>query len=198
MRSLDGVVDRPARFQLIVALVLGLVLVVIPLYLWRRPRVQLASATTTESSNTAAVPTTIPSIAAPSVEGGMEPKVALSDVKIVACQDSGAKKIPPEQCDRVVELEKLFTKAISESAACIPKDAGGGTIIYVLDMNFKKKFFSIHTPKEGRTFKNAALVGGCQIGVKAKLRTLSDDPFVHQHHHYKLSVTAVYPGSIKP
>src|SRR5512140_1027414 len=32
--------DRPARLQMLVALVLGLVLVAIPLYLWRRPRAE--------------------------------------------------------------------------------------------------------------------------------------------------------------
>src|SRR6185503_11184015 len=44
--ALDAQVDRPARLQMIVALILGLVLVAIPLYLWRRPRAESISVNT--------------------------------------------------------------------------------------------------------------------------------------------------------
>ena len=44
--ALDAQVDRPARLQMIVALILGLVLVAIPLYLWRRPRAESISVDT--------------------------------------------------------------------------------------------------------------------------------------------------------
>jgi hypothetical protein len=193
--TLSGHADRPARLQVIVALGLGLVLVVIPLYLWRRPRAQPIA--TLPGASIAAVPTTIPTIPAPSVETQSKP--IISDVKVIACHNPGAnKKAPPEPCEHIVEIEKPFAKAVSENTACVPTDAGGGVIAYALEVSFKRKSISVYTPKEGRTFNNAKLVNACLAEVKAKLHTLPLDAITHRHSQYKLSITATYPGFIKP
>ncbi|MCL2777684.1 MAG: hypothetical protein FWD73_06740 [Polyangiaceae bacterium] len=182
---------------MIVALGLGLVLVMIPLYLWRRPRAQ--PITTPAGESTAAIPTTIPTIPAPSVESSAQSKPVISDVKVVACHNPGAnKKLPVEPCDHIVELEKSFTKAVSESATCVPPDAGGGAIAYALEVSFKRKSIFVYTPKDGRTFNNAKLVSACLAEVKAKLHTAPLDALAHRHSQYKLSITASYPGFIKP
>lgn len=193
LSGLDPNLDRPARVQMIVALVLFLVLVAIPLYLWRRPRAESIAAAT-GSSSAAAVAAPPPTVTAPSPA---EEKVTLSDVRVLSCHDPGPKRTPPDQCDHVAVVEQAVSKAVEESAACVAKDAGGGTIQYVVDVSFKRKGASVTTPKDGRTFRNTKVVASCQSAVKARLTALALDAAAHQHQRYKLAITATYPGPVK-
>ena len=194
LSSIEAAVDRPARLQMIVALMLGLVLVAIPLYLWRRPRAE--SISTAHSGADAGGAPMLPMM--PTTAAESEPKPTLSDARVLQCQDPGSKKTSPEQCDHVPELEKAFAKAIEESASCVPKDAGGGTIQYVADVSFKKKAVVVTTPKEARSMKNVKVAAACATTVKAKLHTLALDGLTHQHARYKIAITATYPGPVKP
>jgi hypothetical protein len=190
--QIDLSADRPARLQMIVALLLGLVLVAIPLYLWRRPRAESIAATGSADAGSD------PTAGSPApVTTSDDAKLSLGDAKSILCQDPGPKKTAPEQCDHVVEVEKAFAKAIEESASCVPKDAGGGTIQYVADVSFKKKALNVAVPKEGRTLKNAKAISACHAAVKSKLQALSLDPIAHTHSRYKIAITASYPGSVK-
>jgi hypothetical protein len=191
--QLDLSADRPARLQMIVALILGLVLVAIPLYLWRRPRAESIAATGSADSGVDPSAAAAPTTTTPVDEG----KPAIGEPKSVLCQDPGPKKTAPEQCDHVVDVEKAFAKAIEEAATCVPKDAGGGTIQFVVDVSFKRKALNVATPKEGRTMKNAKVVTSCQSAVKSKLQALSLDAVQHTHARYKIAITATYPGSVK-
>ncbi len=177
---------------MIVALILGLVLVAIPLYLWRRPRAESISvgAGATDSGALPAV------TAAPTP--GVEEKLVVGEAKILSCHDPGPKKTPPEQCDHVAELEKAFAKAIEEQASCVPREAGGGTIIYVADVTFKKKTAVVSTPKEGRTLKSSKVAGACEKAVRNKLSTLPFESMKHEHARYRVAITATYPGAVKP
>lgn len=193
--QVDLSADRPARLQMLVALVLGLVLVAIPLYLWRRPRAESIAATGSADAgvdpNAAAAPTTS---ASPADEG----KPTLGEPKSIMCQDPGPKKTAPEQCDRLADVEKAFAKAIEDTAAsCIPKDAGGGTIQFVADVSFKRKALNVSTPKDGRTMKNGKVVSACQSAVKSRLQAVSLDAVQHAHARYKIAITASYPGTVK-
>ena len=176
---------------MIVALLLGLVLVAIPLYLWRRPRAESIAVAVGDGGAdpaTAQVPGPPPD----------DPKPTLGEAKSILCQDPGPKKTSPEQCDHVVEIEKALAKAIEESASCVPKDAGGGTIQYVADVSFKRKAINVATPKETRTMKNVKVATACQSAVKGKLQALALDPINHQHARYKIAITASYSGAVKP
>ena len=188
-----GAADRPARLQMIVALILGLVLVAIPLYLWRRPRADAVAVSVSGSGDPAAAP----SSAAPPPTLVAEETPMVSDVRVLLCQDPGPKKTAPEQCDHVVEVERAFAKAIEENASCMPKDAGGGTVIYVADVSFKHKAVNVATPKEGRTMKNLKAIGACQVAVKSRLQALPLDHLTHAHARYKIAMTATYPGAAK-
>jgi hypothetical protein len=190
--ALDAQVDRPARLQMIVALFLGLVLVAIPLYLWRRPRAD-AIAVQGGGADAGALPPVTGASAAP-----QEDRLAVGEAKILSCHDPGPKKTSPEQCDHVVDLEKAFAKAIEETATCVARDAGGGTIIYLADVGFKRRIVSIGTPKEGRTLKSSKVAGACERAVKGRLTSLPFDTMKHEHARYRVSITATYPGPVKP
>jgi hypothetical protein len=190
---LDLAADRPARLQMIVALILGLVLVAIPLYLWRRPRAESISASGTNDGgvdpNAAAGP------AVTTTDGDGKP--TLGDARSLLCQDPGPKRTAPEQCDHVVEVEKALARAIEESAGCVPREAGGGTIQFVADVSFKRKVVGISTPKDTRTMKNAKAVSACQSAVKSRLQSLPFDSINHVHARYRIAITASYAGPVK-
>lgn len=174
--------DRPARVQMIVALVLGLVLVAIPLYLWRRPRADTIPMST---SPDAAAATVEPTSAAP------PEKPQIGETKVILCQDPGTKKTAAEQCDHVADLEKAIVKAIEEAGPCA-KGEGGGAIGYVADVSFKRKAIAISTSKEKTTLKSAKAVSACQAAVKGKLGSVAFDSLTHSHSRYKIAVTATY------
>lgn len=193
LANLDSAIDAPARLQMIVALILGLVLVAIPLYLWRRPRAEsIAVARTGPDGGTLATGMTTPP-----ATNDSDPKTTLSDPRVQACQDPGPKRTAPEQCDHLPDFEKAFANAIDESASCVPKDAGGGTVQYVADISFKKKSIAVTAPKEGRTFKNAKIAGACASAIKGHLSVVALDAMTHQHARYKIAITATYPGAVK-
>jgi hypothetical protein len=178
---------------MIVALMLGLVLVAIPLYLWRRPRAESIPV-----AAGAADASVLPAVTgAPTA--GTEEKLVIGEAKTLSCHDPGPKKTAPEQCDHVVELEKALAKAIEESSSCVTRDMGGGSIIYVADVTFKKKTAAlITTPKEGRTLKSPKVVGGCERAIKSKLANVAFETMKHEHARYRVSITATYPGPVKP
>ncbi len=194
LSGLDPNPERPARVQMIVALLLVLVLVAIPLYLWRRPRAESIA-----SGGASAAPAETVSSPPPvtSTSPGEE-KVTVGDVRIISCHDPGSRKTPREQCDHVAAVEQALTKAVEESASCVPKEAGGGTIQYVVDVSFKRKGATVTTPRDGRNLRNAKAVSACHSAVKARLSALALDGVAHQHQRYKLEVTATYPGPVKP
>ncbi len=175
--------DKTARFQMLVALGLGLVLIAVPLYLWRRPRAEALTVATAASAGDGMgsdAPPPPPEV------------VRLTDVKVLACLDPGPKKTPPERCDHLSAVEQALGKAIEETASCVPKEAAGGTIVFVADVSFKKRSIGVLVPKEGRTIKSTAVALGCQGAVKAKLQSVALDGVAHEHARYKLAVTATY------
>jgi len=190
--ALDAHVDRPARLQMVVVLVLLLVLVAIPLYLWRRPRAEAIPVTAYSADAGALPPVTAAVTAAPPEE-----KVVVGEPKILSCHDPGPKKTAPEACDHVVDLDKGLAKAVEESAACVPRDAGGGTLIYVADVTFKRRTVAVATPREGRTLKSAKVATACEKAVRAKLLALPYETMKHEHARYRVALTATYPGPVK-
>ncbi len=180
--------ERPARLQMIVALVLGLVLIAIPLYLWRRPRAPAIAAIANDAGAGALTASPTSTVATP------ESKVTLGVPKLLSCHDPGPKKTAPEDCDHLPDVEKAFVKAIEENAACVPSDAGGGSVVYLADVSFKRRGITVSTPKEGRTLKSSKVVSACQAAVRAKLHGLSlDETTNHAHARYRISLTATYP-----
>lgn len=194
LAAFEAGVERPVRLQLTVAFVLLLMAVAIPLYLWRRPRAlpELAAGAQSAASLDAFGN---PSATAPPRDLG---SVLVGDGKTLSCGDtSGRRSANAPPCDRLVELERALSTAITESAACVPREAGGGAIPYVLDVNFKKHTVALTTPKDGRTFKDPNVTATCQAAVKARLPTTMLEGVGHQHARYRISVSATYPGPVK-
>ena len=188
--------DRPARVQMVLALLLGLVLVAIPLYLWRRPRVETTAAVV---ETDAAVAQASPLDAGAAPEGGPASAVTLSPASMVECHDPGPRKTPVEQCDRLTTFEQSFARAIEQSAACVPTSAGGGTLPYVADVSFQRKRspITVSVAKDGRSLRSTRAAVLCAAAVKKTLAGFELDPLQHAHTRYKIAITATYPGTAK-
>jgi hypothetical protein len=215
-----GGVDRVARVQTIAAIVLGLVLIAIPLYLWRRPRSDAPPVTSAMATDGAAGAVGA-AASAPNGKDGKDggappassasaapvpaaPPIVLSDAKIMECHDPGSKRTRPEDCDHLAAFEKSMATAISSAAACVPASAGGGSLVYVADVSFarKRKPIDLFVPRDGRGLRTAhgtpAVVKDCTAAVKRGLVGISLDGAAHAHQRYKVAITATYAGSSGP
>jgi hypothetical protein len=193
---LGGGVDRVARIQTIAAIVLGLALIAIPLYLWRRPR---SESVPVVSSTDASAPIGDAGLAAsPAPAAPVPPPVTLSDAKVMECHDVGPRRTRPEDCDHLEAVEKGFAAAIVAGGQCLPSGTGGGTLVYVLDASFGRKHHPLELliPKDGRALKNAhgaaAAASSCGAAVKKGLEGVGLEGVAHAHSRYKIAITATY------
>jgi hypothetical protein len=190
-----------ARIQTIAAVVLGLALIAIPLYLWRRPRSETVPVT---SAADASAPLhdggtvgVVPPVAPPA------PPLAptLSEAKVMECHDTGPRRTRPEDCDHLAAVEKGFAAAITAGGPCLPTATGGGTLVYVLDASFGRKHHPLELliPRDGRSLKSshgvAAAVSACSAAVKKELDGVTLEGVPHGHSRYKIAITATYPAA---
>jgi hypothetical protein len=185
--------DGPARLQMLAVVLLGLVLVAVPLYLWRRPR----SVTSAVSGEAGAPDGSAPDAADTTAELDAGPTygIRLSDARITECHDQGSKKTPAEQCDALPAFAKSFTDAILAARDCMAPSAGPGSITYVADVSFsrKKSPVTITLPKDGRSFRAVKTVAGCAAAVRSAVTGLSLESMPHAHNRYKMAIVATYP-----
>ncbi len=195
--------DNAARLQTIAAVVLGLALIAIPLYLWRRPRSESPPVTS------ALGPSSLPDAGvgdADTLVTPPSPTVSLSDPKVMECHDTGSRHTRPEECDHLPAVEKGLATAITAAAGCLPSSAGGGTLVYVVDASFARKRHPIELtiPRDGRSLRNAhgasavAAVSDCLASVRGGLASVALDGVPHGHARYKVAITATYAASTTP
>src|SRR6185437_12797857 len=100
--------ERPVKLQIIIALVAALILVAVPLYLWRRPRpesIPSADAAVVD----AGAPTASPIIA---FDAGPPGGISLSPYTTIKCGNRGVGKTAPERCDHITTFEDSLARAI--------------------------------------------------------------------------------------
>ena len=145
------------RLQAALALLVGIALVAVPLFIWGRGRNKTAStgasASASLSSDDAGPPTVIFGDAGASVAidaGGLP--VAFGEVRYMKCQDPGPGKTAPEQCDHLGAIEELVTKTIAEkTATCMTLPTTSQVVNVVVDVSFKKKRVVVKAGKDGST-----------------------------------------------
>ena len=179
--------ERPVRLQIIIALVAGLILVAVPLYLWRRPRpesIPTADAAIADAGVQDAALLPVPLEAGP-------PPVTLSPFTTIRCQNPGPGKTMPERCDHVTFFEDGLAKAIRENAACAPVTKTGGTVSFVLETDFRRKKANLYLGKSStiKREKTKELIR-C---VKRAMPTPDWGTIPHQYVRYKINITATYP-----
>jgi hypothetical protein len=191
--------ERPMRAQLAGALLLGIVLVASGLYLWRRPHAPPDAGDPAAGESSSAEAPVLPpdeaGIVSGAVDAGPPSRVRLSDPRVLGCMDKGPKKTPVDRCDHLPAIEQALSRAIEQSATCVPSTAGGaGTIEYVADVSFSRHKLRILLPRAGRSFTDRKLVSGCAAAVRSAVQGVALDGVDHTHARYKISLTATYTG----
>lgn len=204
-----GSVDRSVRVQMIIALVAGLVMIAVPLYLWRRPKAEAATerdvkkaATTQEAGGKQ-----LTQLSGAATSGSAEParelsppeqastgrETTLGEPKMVKCSKAGGGKTSPEQCDHQPWFEESLVKAIRDNASCAAVDPKGGTINFVLDVDHKAKKVKVWAGKSGTIKKKGRKEAvGC---VARSMPTPDWSQLPHQYQKYQIAVMATYPAS---
>jgi hypothetical protein len=183
--------DRPIRAQLVVALVVGLILIAVPLYLWRRPPVH----EDTPAASGSAVDTVVALASAAVVEvpetDPIDERVKLGPVQRVRCGAS-FKGQDANACEPLPFFDEALAKSIRDNVDCAPKTGKEGTINYVLSIDFPRKRLHVFAGQSGQwRGVQARKSVAC---VEKALPKPEWDTIRHQYRYYQIAILASYPG----
>jgi hypothetical protein len=194
--------ERPVRVQVIIGLVAGLILVAVPLYLWRRPQpstIAVADAAVSAEAASGKPPTALgPPIDAGNIQpvdiiDAGAPSLKLSPFTTIKCQNPGPGRTPAERCDHVTYFEDALARAIRENAACAPSSKSPTEVSFVMDLDFRRKHTNVFAGKSS-SLKHAQTKELLRC-VKRAMATPDWGTIPHQYVKYKLKVVATYPPS---
>ncbi|MFO0549031.1 MAG: hypothetical protein U0271_11630 [Polyangiaceae bacterium] len=195
--------ERPVRVQVILALVAALVLVAVPLYLWRRP--QPANIPSADAATAASGAAVLPAPSgSPVGDNGIPqlvpppngPKVEIAPIKTLKCQDPGPGRTPPERCDGIRFFEDSLSRAIRDSASCAPPSKSSFVVSFVLEMHFGKRRTNLFFGKSTSLSKSRRKeLLRC---VEKAMATADWDRIPHQHQRYTINAIATYPPIAEP
>ena len=182
--------ERSVRLQIVIALVAGLILVAVPLYLWRRPRPESIPSADAAVADAGTDASATAALAAPAPPPPPQ-VVQLSAFTTLKCENPGPGKTPPERCDHVPFFEDGLARAIRDNAACAPASSSPVKVSYVLEMDFRRKRTNLFIGKSSTIKKEK----GKELlrCVTRGMPTPDWGTIVHQYSRYKVNVTATYP-----
>jgi hypothetical protein len=191
-RQLGSGGQQPVRIQLILGLVVGLVLVAVPLYLWRRPDPSAAPPASASTGAPVLLDGAVPYV--PLVDApALGPTVKLAPFKTIRCTDPGPGKTPPERCDHVTFFEDALARAVRENVLCAPSTKTGASVSFVLQIDFRRKEARLLRGKSTDLPKNQSNeLFRC---VEKAMPTPEWSSIPHQHARYVVSLLATYPPS---
>ena len=200
--TVGGRVQRDVRLQAALALLVGITLIAVPLFIWGRakhkPGVESGAASESIVADDAGPPTVIFGDAGASVAvdaGGR--MVTFGEPKYLKCQDPGPGKTPAERCDHVGAIEDLVTKAIADRAAAfIPPLTAEQGINTVVDVNFKRKKLHVKDGKDGSSMP-AAMRHKVMSCIDKSLTPPAWDSIGHAHTRYVFQfLTTIGPSPV--
>ncbi len=184
--------ERPVRLQIVLALVAGLILVAVPLYLWRRPRPESIPSADAAVSDAGAPDGNADAMFQPSVpQAPPPPVVQLSAFTTLKCENPGPGKTPPERCDHIPFFEDGLARALRDNAACAPTGSTPTKVSFVMEIDFRRKRTNLFLGKSSTIKKDK----GKELlrCVTRGMPTADWGAIVHQYARYKVNVTATYP-----
>lgn len=180
--------ERPVKLQIIIALVAGLIIFAVPLYLWRRPKPE-----SIPSADAAVVDAGAPLTQSPIIafDAGPPGGIQISPFTTIKCESPGPSKTPPERCDHVTTFEDQLARAIRERPDCAPASKTAYTVSFVMESDFRRKKLTLFTGKSSSVKREKAKeLLRC---VKAAMPATDWQSIPHQYVRYKVNVVATYP-----
>jgi hypothetical protein len=179
---------------MIVTLLALLVLVAVPLYLWRQPKPVSpgdADAGRAESPEAGTPEAAAPSVPDAAVGGGR--KATLSEPKTIRCIPATGGRVTHERCDRLTAFEDALVRSIRENVGCAPQAPPTFTVSFVLWVDFVRKKTHVWAGRSGTLRKRAAAdLIRC---VERALVQPEGEKVTHQYAKYDINVMASYQGS---
>ena len=207
--TIGGRVQRDVRLQAALALVVGVALVAVPLFIWGRGKTKTAAPTTSASTSDSISGDAGPPVvifgdagAAVSVDAGGR-SITFGEPKYLKCQDPGPGKTPADKCDHLGAVEEVVTKAITDrAAACAPPLAQPAIVNVVVDVSFKRKKMRVKAGKDGSTMpasQRAHTMSCIEKGIVAP----DFDAIAHAHQRYLFQFPTTFgawpaPGGAAP
>lgn len=192
----NGNGERPLRAQLVVALVAGLILIAVPLYLWRRPGGAFETRNDAGAAASAsAVPVEAGSLLVAAVEAGVpKERVKLAPIQKVKCSASpAAGGQTGTLCDALPPLEEALARAIRENIDCAPRGDKAGSINFVLTVDFASRKLHVFPGASG-SWKGPQARRAAQC-VKRALPAPSWNNMRHQYRYYQIAILATYAAA---
>lgn len=184
MRS-SSHIERPIRPQLILSILVAVILLSVPLYLLRSP-------TSKEEKKVKEAPVGF----APSVPAGTQvekknERLSLGKVQRIQCSSSeSASGRSGRSCDEIPFFEKALATAIEESIDCAPRTGEGGTLNYVLKVDFNKNTMHVFPGASG-VWKGPQARRATQC-VKRALPAPDWEKLAHDFRYYEIAILAEY------
>jgi hypothetical protein len=181
--------DRPLRAQLVVAAVAILLVVALPLYVLRRP-----SGDSSDSAAASASATGKHALIRTALDAGKP----LLEVRLSPAQRIQCSAAPSRQgnegslCDQLVQVEQAFATAIKNTADCAPRTGTGGSINFVLSVDFNNKQLTVFPGQSGK-WKGPQAKAAAKC-VQNALPQLQWDGISHRYRFYTIAVLATYPA----
>jgi hypothetical protein len=189
-RQLGSGGQQPVRVQMILGLVVGLVLVAVPLYLWRRPE-QASTDMSPEASDAGVAGPDAASPYVPLVDASVNPKVKLAPFETLRCTDPGPGKTAPERCDHITFFEDALAQAVRDNVSCAPETKTGATVSFVMDIDFRRQKLGIYRGKSSSLSDTQTKeLFRC---IKRAMPSPDWDNIPHQHARYVVTVKTTYP-----
>jgi len=189
----DAQRERPLRAQLVVALVAGLILLAVPLYLWRRPASSEHVAPEASAPSASVRPLVVPVPLAQQADASLtEPeRVKIGPIRRVRCGASRRRASSSEICDSLGVLEKKFVDAIEQTVDCAPRKEKGGSINFVLEVDFLRKSWHVFPGASG-DWRGPAARRACRC-VSRAITVANWTSVVHRYGYYAVAALATYP-----
>lgn len=178
-------IDRPIRGQTILATVIAVLLIALPLYLLRRPSHEPAPVS-------GQMPTTFsPSVKVAAPEPKRNERLTLGSPERIRCGATpGGAGQSGSLCDALPFFEQALSDAIDASVDCAPRTREGGTLNYVLKVDFAQKQMHVFPGASGSwRGPQARHATKC---VKQGLKAPDWDKIEHQFRYYEIAILAKY------
>jgi len=189
--------EKPLRAQLVVALVVGLVLLAVPLYLWRRPSGEGGAQVDASSAADAAVQAAKDAAVQTQGRSAKVERVRLGPVQRVRCSASSAVRGQEGAlCDELPFFEKALAESITKNVDCAPRTGEQGSINYVLKVDFRRRGLNVFPGASGQWKGPQA-----RRAVKCVERSLPKPSWTsvtHQYNYYMIAIMATYPPPAPP
>ena len=184
--------ERPVRLQIIIALVAGLILVAVPLYLWRRPRPESIPSADAAMVDAGALDAGAASLIV-AFDAGPAGGITVSPPTTIRCENPGPGTPPPERCDHVTFFEDSLARTLRDNVACAPASKASFTVSFVMETDFRQKKLNLFAGKSS-SLKRAKAQQLLRC-IRKAMPTPDWATIPHQYARYKVNVLATYPAN---